>query len=165
LVDYAYSFRLAHHEYRPAAVVQGGTAIWRLSLTTLAVWKFSAYPLVVFFAYHGASLVSGLVHSLVIARVSERPDLVLIKRLLRYSFWLGKANVIVIFSLHQGTLLLMLLNQSAETGIYGLALTLSLGFSAIATSYSEYLQVRVRSVEHIWRFIKRSFTGSLVLML
>jgi len=40
-----------------------------------------------------------------------------------------------------------------------------LGFSAIATSYSEYLQVRVRSVEHIWRFIKRSFIGSLVLML
>src|SRR4029077_2397718 len=147
LVDYGYSFRLAHHEYHAAGFSQGGTAIWRLGLTTLVASTLSGYPLLVFFTYHSSSLLSGLFQSLLISRELERPDRALLKRLLRYSFWLGKANVIVIFSAHQGTLLLMLLNQSAATGLYGLSLTLSLGFSAIATTYSEYLLVRVRSAE------------------
>jgi O-antigen/teichoic acid export membrane protein len=122
----------------------------------------------VFAAYHGASLISGLVQSLLLARVTERPDRALIKQLLRYSYWLGKANVIVIFSLYQGTFLLMMLNQPAATGLFGLGLTLSLGFFAISSAYSEYLQVRVRSVEQINDiplFMRRAVTGALVLML
>lgn len=168
LVDYGYSFRMARHEYPAAAFAQGGTAIWRLGLTTLAAVKLPANPIAIFIAYHGASLFSGMVQTLLIARVSERPDRALIKRLLGYSFWIGKANVVVIFSLYQGTFLLMMLNQPAATGVFGLGLTLSLGFFAIYNAYSEYLSVRIRSVEHIRdipRFMKRAVAAALLLML
>jgi O-antigen/teichoic acid export membrane protein len=169
LVDYGYSYRLARQEYLLAAFSQGGTALWRLLLTTLAAVVLPAYAMAVFVAYHGASLLSGLAQTAPIAKQSQlRPDRKIIKRLLRYSFWLGMANVIVILSLYQGTFLLMLLKQPAATGIFGLALTLSLGFFAIYQAYSEYLLVRVRSVEHIKdfrRFIKRAVSGALILML
>jgi O-antigen/teichoic acid export membrane protein len=92
----------------------------------------------------------------------------LIKRLLGYSFWLGKANVIVIFTLYQGTFLLMLLKQTAATGLFGLGLTLSLGFFAIYSAYSEYLAVRIRALEDmqdVARFMKRAVAAALVLML
>ena len=168
LVDYGYSFRLARHEYPAAALAQGGTAIWRFGLTTLAAVKLPANPIAVFAAYHGASLISGVVQTLLIANATERTDRALIKRLLAYSYWIGKANVIVIFSLYQGTFLLMMLNQPAATGLFGLGLTLSLGFFAIYNAYSEYLAVRIRAVEHIRdvpRFLKRAAAAGLVLML
>lgn len=169
LVDYGYSFRLAHHQYPSAALSQGGTALWRLGITTIAVTLLVAPPASVFMAYHGASLCSGLIQTLLIANVSWRwPDRSLIQRLLRYSFWMGKANVIVIFSLYQGTFLLMFLKDSAATGLFGLGLTLSLGFFAIYNAYSEYLSVRVRSVEHVKdlpRFIRRAVAAAIILML
>ena len=168
LVDYAYSFRLARHEYPLAALAQGGTAIWRLGLTALAAVRLPAYPFAVFIVYHGASLLSGLFQTLLIARIAERPDRALTKRLLGYSFWLGKANVIVIFSLYQGTFLLMALKQQTATGLFGLGLTLSLGFFAVYNAYSEYLSVRIRSVEHIKdipRFIKRAVAAAVFLIL
>ena len=167
LVDYGYSFRLARQEYPFASLAQGGTAIWRLAVTIIAALA-TPYPLVVFFAYHGASLCSGLFQALFIARTSwHRPDRSLIQRLLRYSFWQGKANVIVIFSLYQGTFLLILLDQQAATGIFGLALTVSLGFFAIYNAYSEYLLTRVRSVEQINAlpsFLTRTLLSALLLI-
>ena len=51
----------------------------------------------------------------------------------------------------------MMLNRPAETGQFGLGLTLSLGFFAIYNAYSEYLSVRVRALEHVRdvaRFLK-----------
>ncbi|HKY41664.1 MAG TPA: hypothetical protein VJM50_01110 [Pyrinomonadaceae bacterium] len=168
LVDYGYSFRLARHEYRAACLAQGGTAIWRFGLTMLAAVKLPSNPIAVFAAYHGASLISGMVQTLLIAKVTERTDRALIKRLLGYSYWIGKANVIVIFSLYQGTFLLMILNQPAATGLFGLGLTLSLGFFAIYNAYSEYLAVRIRAVEHVSdvpRFMKRAMAAALVLTL
>lgn len=167
LVDYGYSFRLARHEYPAAALAQGGTAVWRLGLTALAAVRFPQNPIAVFVAYHGASLISGMVQTLLIAKVFERPDRGLIKRLLGYAYWLGKANVIVIFSLYQGTFLLMLLEQPAATGRFGLGLTLSLGFFAIYNAYSDYLSVRVRALEDISAlpaFMKRAIAAALVLM-
>ena len=168
LVDYGYSFRMARHEYRAAALAQGGTAVCRLGLTMVAALKWPANPVAVFVAYHGASLISGVVQTFLIAKISERPDRSLIKRLLGYSFWLGKANVIVIFTLYQGTFLLMVLKQTAATGLFGLGLTLSLGFFAIYQAYSEYLAVRIRAVEDIKdiaRFMKRATTAACVLMI
>lgn len=168
LVDYGYSFRLARQEYPLSALAQGGTAVWRLGLTTLAAVILPANAIAVFIAYHGASLLSGLAQALPIARESRRrPDRTLIKRLLRYSLWQGMANVIVILSLYQGTYLLMALNQPAATGIFGLALTLSLGFLAVYTAYCEYLLGRIRTVESLnefSRFITRAFGGALILM-
>lgn len=168
LVDYGYSFRMGRHEYPAAALAQGGTAILRFGLTTLAAVKLPANPIAVFAAYHGASLLSGVVQTLLLARLTERPDRALIKRLLGYSYWIGKANVIVIFSLYQGTFLLMMLKQPAETGLFGLSLTLSLGFFAIYQAYSEYLSVRVRAIEHVVdipRFMKRATAAALLLIL
>jgi O-antigen/teichoic acid export membrane protein len=164
-VDYGYSFRLARQEFPQAALAQGGTAIWRLGLTIIA-----AIPLVVqlvVVTYHGASLCSGIVQAFLIAKVNwRRPDFSLIKRLLRYSFWQGKTNVIVIFSLYQGTFLLIFLKQQAATGIFGLALTLSLGFFAIYNAYFEYLMARMRSVElnrSFPRFVVHGLFAALVL--
>lgn len=166
LVDYGYSFRLARYEYPAASLAQGGTAIWRFGLTMLAAVKLPSNPVAVFAAYHGASLISGVVQALLIAKVSERTDRALIKRLLGYSYWIGQANVIVIFSLYQGTFLLMMLNQAAATGLFGLGLTLSLGFFAIYNAYSEYLAVRIRAFEHVSdvpRFMKLAMAAALVL--
>lgn len=169
LVDYGYSFRLAHHQYPFAALAQGGTALWRLGITAIAAVPLVVHPVAVFMGYHGASLCSGLIQTFLIARVSWRwPDRSLIQQLLSYSFWLGNANVIVIFSLYQGTFLLMLLKQPAATGVFGLGLTLSLAFFAISNAYSEYLAVRVRTVEHIKdlpRFIRRSMAAAIILVL
>jgi len=168
-VDYGYGFRLAHQQYPLAALAQGGTAVLRLGLTSIAVVSLAARPVAVFMAYHGASLCSGLVQAIIIAVTNwERPDKSLIGRLLRYSFWLGKANIVVIFTLYQGTFILMLVKEQAETGIFGLALTLSLGFFAIYNAYGDYLLARIRAVENIRGipgFLKKSLFAGLVLIL
>jgi O-antigen/teichoic acid export membrane protein len=168
-VDYGYGFRLAHQQYPLAALAQGGTAVLRLALTVIAVVSFAAHPVAVFMAYHGASLCSGLFQAIIITGTNwRRPDKSLIQRLLRYSLWLGQANVVVIFSLYQGTFILMLLKEQAETGIFGLALTLSLGFFAIYNAYGDYLLARIRSVEDIRgipRFVRQSlFAGSVLIL-
>lgn len=168
LVDYGYSFRMARHEYQASALAQGGTAIWRFGLTTLAAVTMPSSPFAIFVAYHGATVISGVLQMVLTARLGERTDRALIKRLLRYSFWLGKANVIVILSLYQGTFLLTILNQPAATGLFGLGLVLSLGFFAVYNACSEYFSVRVRSLEHVRdlpRFIKRATAAAVVLML
>jgi O-antigen/teichoic acid export membrane protein len=120
-------------------------------------------------AYHGASLCSGLFQAIIIAGTNwGRPDKALIQRLLRYSLWLGKANLLVIFTLYQGTVILMLLKEQAETGFFGLALTLSLGFFAVYNAYYDYLLARIRSVEQIRgipRFLKQTLFAGLVLIL
>jgi O-antigen/teichoic acid export membrane protein len=168
-VDYGYGFRLAHQQYPLAALAQGGTAVLRLALTVSAVVSLAANPVAVILAYHAASLCSGLFQAIIIAaRNWTRPDKALLLRLLRYSFWLGNANVVVIFTLYQGTFILTLLRQPAETGIFGLALTLSLGFFAIYNAYGDYLLARIRLIEHVRRvrrFVKQSLFAGLILVL
>lgn len=168
LVDYGYSYRLARHEFPLATLAQGGTAVLRLALSALMAIQLPAHKVAVFVAYHGASFISGLVQTFFIVRASSQPEHGLIKRLLSYSSWLGQANVIVIFSLYQGTFLLMILSNPEETGRFGLALSLSLGFFAIYNAYSEYLSVRVRALEHLNdlpRFIRRALVVALILMI
>jgi O-antigen/teichoic acid export membrane protein len=168
-VDYGYSFRLARQEYSLAALAQGGTGLWRLAITAAAASPFLVHPAVVFMGYHGTSLISGLLQMFLILGLSRMwPERSFIRRLLGYSFWQGKSNVIVIFTLYQGTFLLMLLQQPAATGVFGLALTLSLGFFAVYNGYSEYLLARIRSVEHLdglSTFIRHSLLAALMLVL
>jgi O-antigen/teichoic acid export membrane protein len=168
-VDYGYGFRLANQQYPLAALAQGGTALLRLGITTIAALLLAAHPVAVFLAYHGASLCSGLIQTLIIVRSNWREhDKALRNRLLRYSLWQGKANVVVIFTLYQGTFVLMLLKEQAETGIFGLALTLSLGFFAIYNAYGDYLLARIRSVEHVSElrsFIRHTLLVGLFLIL
>jgi O-antigen/teichoic acid export membrane protein len=169
LVDYGYSFRLARREYPLAALAQGGTALWRLGLTALTAILLPGYVLFVFIAYHGASLLSGAAQAATLIRGGQIwPERELVRRLLRYSLWQGKANVIVIFSLYQGTFLLTLVDTQAATGLFGLALTLSLGFFAIYNAYFEYLLARTGSIDNITglsHFLTRAFGGALILAL
>lgn len=168
-VDYGYGFRLAHQQYPLAALAQGGTALLRLGITSIAILSLAAQPVAVFMSYHGASLLSGLIQTLIIAVSNWRGhDKVLRHRLLSYSFWQGKANVVVIFTLYQGTFLLMLLKLPAETGIFGLALTLSLGFFAIYNAYGDYLLARIRSVEHateLRNFVRHTYVVGVFLII
>lgn len=169
LVDYGYGFRLAHQQYPLAALAQGGTALFRLGVTSIAAVSLTVHPFAVFLAYHSASFCSGLFQTLIIAGRNWRgPDKSLRQRLLRYSLWQGKANLIVIFTLYQGTFLLMLLKEQAETGIFGLALTLSLGFFAIYNAYGDYLRARIILVKHISAlpsFVRHSLLVGLLLIL
>ena len=62
----------------------------------------------------------------------------------------------------------MFLHEQAETGIFGLALTLSLGFFAIYNAYGDYLLARIGSVEHISEllsFVKHTLLVGLLLIL
>ncbi len=167
LVDYVYSVRLVRNEYPLAAVAQGGTSIFRLGVTVLANVLLPSSTLIVFITYHGASLLSGMAQTIGLSKVSRPwPDRELIRRLVRYSLWQGKTNVLVIVGLYQGTFLLMLLGQQAATGIFGLGLTLSLGFLAIYNAFFEYLLARIGSVKNIHdlpRFMKRAFGASFTL--
>lgn len=169
LVDYGYSFRLARHEYTLSAVAQGGTAVFRLALTTLTAILLPAQTILVFAAYHGASLLSGLFQTVLLSNGRRIwPERSLIRRLLSYSRWVGKANIVFIFSLYQGTFLLMLWDSPAATGIFGLALTLSLGFFAIFNAFFEYLLARITSVDSpagLRRFIRQAFAASVLLSL
>ena len=159
-VDYMYSWRLARHQYAQAAVAQAGTAVWRLGLTMGAALVLPRHPAAVFAAYHGASLVSGLGQAAVIVnRGLPWPGRDLMRVLVSYSKWQAKTNAVVIFCLHQGTFLLMLLGQPAGAGVFGLCLTLSLGFFGIYHACYEYLTVRVRSLPDtstLPRFLARS---------
>lgn len=168
LVDYGYSYFLAQQRYPLATLSQGGTALARLGIV-IATVTLVTHPVFVFVAYHGASLFSGLLQTLIIASASwRRPDRSVLRQLLRYSFWLGKANVLVIFTLYLGTFLLSMFGQPAATALFGLGLTLSLGVFAVNNAYTEYLSVRVRAVEHLAdlpRFIRRGMGVALVLIL
>jgi O-antigen/teichoic acid export membrane protein len=160
LVDYGYTWRLARHQYALAAVAQGGTAFWRLGLTVGAAMAFPRHPIAVFVAYHGASFISGLGQAAVIVKQKlPWPGRHMIRVLVGYSRWQAKSNALVIFSLHQGTFLLMLLGQPAGAGAFGLGLTLSLGFFGIYHACHEYLTVRVRSLRDssdLSRFLARA---------
>jgi O-antigen/teichoic acid export membrane protein len=168
LVDYSYSFHLAQLYYRAAALVQSGTALARLGVTVGAVWLLPKNAPVIFLSYTSVSFLSGVAQvAALLRRQGQWPTRALVGRLLRYSAWQCVTNVVVVFSLYQGTFLLTVLGHRATTGLFGLALTLSLGFFAVYNAFIEYLLPRGARVEHIHalpRFLGRacSLAGMLV---
>ena len=160
LVDYSYGFHLAQLHYRVASMVQSGTALARLGVTFCAVWLFPHEAPVVFLSYTGASFLSGMVQVVALLRCHRQwPTRALVWRLLRYSAWQCVANVIAVFSLYQGTFLLTAMNKQAAAGIFGLGLTLSMGFFAVYNAFAEYLLPRGARVEHVRalpRFLMRA---------
>jgi O-antigen/teichoic acid export membrane protein len=172
IVDYGYSIYLSHVQYRAAALSQGVTALGRLAVIALVVLIWPHYPLLVFLLYPGASLVSGLTQAMLILHPKNggesRPDRALVRRLLRFSLWQGGTNFAALLNLYQGTFLLAWLGQEAAAGIFGLGLTLSMGFSAVCISFTEFLAprvARVQSLRALPPFIARAFGGALVLAL
>lgn len=160
LVDYGYSVSLAQLHYRAAAMVQSGTALARLGVTVGAVWLFPQHAPVIFLSYTGVSFLSGLIQVATLLRgQGQWPTRTLVWRLLRYSSWQCVTNVLVVGSLYQGTFLLTALGKQAATGIFGLGLTLSLGFFAVYNAFIEYLLPRSARVEHVRalpRFVRRA---------
>jgi O-antigen/teichoic acid export membrane protein len=169
LVDYSYGFHLAQLHYRVASMIQSGTALARLGGTFCAVWLFPQKTPLVFLSYMGVTLLSGMVQAAALLRCQGPwPARPLIWRLLRYSSWQCVSNVVIVFSLYQGTFLLPALGQQAATGLFGLGLTLSLGFFAVYNAFSEYLLPYGARVEHaraLPRFLGRacSLAGMLVM--
>lgn len=169
LVDYGYCYRLSRLEYCAAALLQGGTALSRLGLTAAAALFYPSHPQVVLVAYPVASLLSGLVQTVALTRAGFAwPERALIRRLLRYSLWLGGADMVTVLSLHQGTFLLTLLDQRGSVGLFGLGLTLSLGFIAVSHALFEYLftrVVRLESIKLMPRFLARALGVALAVVL
>jgi O-antigen/teichoic acid export membrane protein len=172
LVDYSYGFHLSHVRYRTAALSQSLTAVGRLAITLLTVLVWPQRPQLAFLAYGGASLAFGLAQAALI-RSSQSggeswPDRALVRRLLRFSVWQGGASFVSLFYLYQGIFLLIWSGQEAAAGIFGLGLTLSMGFFAIYNAYGEYLLpriARVKSLSELPPFLLGAFGGALLLAL
>jgi len=168
LVDYNYSYRLSELKYRAAGLLQSGTGIARLIFTVGTAMLLPAHPIFVFLAYPAMSLLSGSIATVSIPRESWlRSDFAVLKRLLRFSLWIGASNATIILSLYLGTFVLMLLRQEAETGVFGLCLTLSLGFFALYNAFGEYLLPRITQLDkpsELPKFLARSLAGALVIV-
>src|SRR5947209_2788837 len=168
LADYGYFYWLARLHYRTAAVVQGGTALARLGLTIATALVLQNYPLAVFLAYPLASLIYGLAQTVALkSKNGERPDRALMRRLLRYSFWQGGADVALLLSMYAGTFILMLAGEPAAAGIYGLGLTLSMGFIVVYQAFGEYLYPRIAhvgSLHALRSFLRNSLLATLAVI-
>lgn len=172
LVDYSYSFYLSHVRYRAAALSQSVTALGRLAITMLAVLLWPQQPSLAFLAYVGASLASGLLQTALIRSAEggrrDRPEAALVRRLLSFSLWQGGTNFVALLYLYLGTFLLAWSGEEAAAGIFGLGLTLSMGFFAVYNAYIEYLLPRIARVESLNAlpsFLVRAFGGALILAL
>jgi O-antigen/teichoic acid export membrane protein len=171
LVDYSYSFYLSHVRYRAAALSQSVTSLVRLAITMLAVLLWPQHSSLAFLAYAGASLASGLGQTVLVRSAhgggGGQPGGALVRRLLRFSLWQGGTNIVALLYLYLGTFLLTWSGDEAAAGIFGLGLTLSMGFFAVYNAYAEYLLPRVARVENLsalpW-FLARAFGGALVLV-
>jgi O-antigen/teichoic acid export membrane protein len=167
LVDYGICFQRAHLAFHRAALFLGGTAALRLGWVGLALWLAPGNAALVFLLYAGTSLVSGLAQAIGIARGRRlAPEPALMGRLVRYSLWLGSADVIVVLAMHQGVFLLTLLGQQSEAGLFGLGMTLAQGFFLISAAFTEFVvphAVRVGRLEQLPRFLKRVFGAGLIL--
>jgi O-antigen/teichoic acid export membrane protein len=148
------------------------TALGRLAITILTVLVWPSRPQLAFVAYAGASLASGLTQAALIRSTQggreSRPDGALVRRLLRFSLWKGGTNFIVLLTLYQGTFLLTWLGQESAAGIFGLGLTLSMGFFAVYNAYTDYLLPRIARVKSVYAlpsFIARAFAGAAILAL
>ncbi len=162
LVDYVYSHRLALLHYRSAAFTQAGTGVVRFVLTAAVALTNPGNPASVFFVYAGCSLASGVVQlPSVLSEGTGWPGRALIARLLRYSSLCGATDILSSLSLYLGTLLLALAGRHGETGIYGFALTMSMGFFIAYGSLKEYLLPKVSRLDEI-RELPGFFRRSLV---
>ena len=144
LVDYVYSYHLSHLAYRKAALVQGGTALARLVLTATASFLIPQSPLPVFLSYTGVVFVVGVWLALAIWwRSGAAQESGILGTLLSYSVWQGGVNIAGAFSLHQGTFLLVYLGYKSAAGIFGMGLTMSLGFFAVYMGVSGFVFSRI----------------------
>jgi O-antigen/teichoic acid export membrane protein len=164
LTDYAYFYWLANLNYRAAALVHGGTALARLALTIAVALLFPRHPSLIFVAYPLAGLIYGVLQAAAFKRgKGTRPEPALMRRLLRYSSWQGGADIAQLLSMYVGTFILVLLGQPAAAGLFGLSLTLSMGFIVIYHAYGDYLYPKVAEVESLQalaRFLRNTLVAT-----
>lgn len=168
LFDYGYADHLARVEYRRAGLLQITMPIARL-LATIAVALStpldSHAPLV---AYALTALGFGAVQ---VARIGARhglwPGVARIGGLLRYSLWIGLADVAMILALQQGLFLLGWLGQPSESGVFGFSLTLGMGFFSVYIAFYQMIlprAARIGSIADLPRFLRRVYTMAAVLI-
>ncbi len=148
LVDYYYCYQLSEQQFRNAGLVQSGTGVARLILSGAAVLLVPSIPFLVFVVYPATSLISGSVLAAGLARRYQfKAKRTSVWPLLRFSLWLGAANVATLTSLYLGTFLLLGFGLEEENGILGLCLALSMGFFAVYNAFGEYVSARIARVE------------------
>jgi len=172
MFDYAVCTRLARLRYRRAALVQASMPAVRLILTVGAFWIAPERPAAVFLVYAASVLLFGLTLSLRTAqqaagRTEDRPDRKLLFRLISYSKWPGLCDVAMMACLQQGLFLLSYLDREADRGVYGFALTLSMGFFAIFLAYYQTIlprAARLDRIEELPPFVLKCVLAALLLV-
>jgi O-antigen/teichoic acid export membrane protein len=70
--------------------------------------------------------------------------------------------------MYAGTFILMLVGQAAAAGLFGLSLTLSMGFIVVYQAFGEYLYPRISHVESLGalkRFLRNSLAATLAVII
>ncbi|MFG0317509.1 MAG: lipopolysaccharide biosynthesis protein [Planctomycetota bacterium JB042] len=159
LFDYGVASRLARLRYRRAAIVQASMPVVRFAGTLSAVLFFPSRPEIAFGVYAGTALLFGAALSARTAhRTAEWPDGALIRRLLRYSKWLGAADVSMILCINAGLFLLRGLDLDVEAGVFGFAQQVALGYFAVFLAFYQTIlprAARLGSVREVPAFVGR----------
>ncbi len=150
LFDYGVASRLARLRYRRAAIVQASMPVVRFAGTLAAVLFFPSRPEIAFGVYAGTALLFGAALSARTAhRTTEWPDGALVRRLLRYSKWLGAADVSMILCQIIGLFLLRGLERDVEAGVFGFAQQVFLGYFAVFLAFYQTILPRAARLESI----------------
>ena len=161
LVDYSYAFYLSHLQFRAASMVQSISATGRFILTISVALVYPHRPSMIFLSYAGASLAFGILNlALAMRGVGFRRDHRLMAKMVRYTLWPCSTNIVVILGVYEGTFLITALHQQEASGLFGLALTLSMGFFAVYQAYFEYLLPKVAHIpsrRELPRFLLRAY--------
>ena len=169
LFDYAVCSRLANLNFRAAGLVQASMPFGRVVLTLGAFWLLPEHPEAVFLVYAATTLLFGVALSLQAIRKSVHlPDLKLLLRLVNYSKWPGLCDVAMMACLQQGLFMLSYLERPDDRGVYGFALTISMGFFAIFLAYYQTIlprAVRLESVQELPLFTLKCVLAALLLVL
>ena len=147
LVDFAYWSWLARRRYHWAALTHVGLAIGRFLVlyAGLSTGLLPSNRVVTTFSL--VTLLAGLLQlAILMGILGYRPSLKLVPRLLRYSAWQAGAVILGSMAIYQGTFLLAVLGQKEESGVYGFAVTATVGYMAIYAAASEFLMSRVGNV-------------------
>lgn len=160
LVDFAYWAWLARRHYRAAALTHAGLAIGRFLVLYIGLSTAILPSDRVVFTYSSVTFAAGLIQLGILTGVLQfRPTLALAPRLLRYSAWQAGSVILGSLAIYQGTFLLTLLGRKADSGVYGFAVTATVGYMAVYAAASEFLMSRVGNVvtgAALRRFLGRS---------
>ena len=147
LVDFAYWSWLARRRYKLAALTHVGLAIGRFLILYIGLSTSFLQSNRVVITYSAVTFCAGLLQLAILLGVLRyRPTLTLASRLLRYSSWQAGSVILGSLAIYQGTFLLTLLGRKTDSGVYGFAVTATVGYMAVYAAAGEFLMSRVGNV-------------------